>query len=113
MHFMNLLTLKRFTPVNVATAAAEAYRTHTNRGSDRIYPELFDRTSASSHQIFRTIPTTNIYGKDYLNSNNQSIPSVPSKKCVNINNGIQASSTSFITTIDDQVRISEIDYHFC
>ncbi len=107
------VTVRRITPLHIAMAAAEAYRTHKNRGSDRTHPELFDPTSAPSHQKFRATPTTSIHTEDYLDSDNENTPSVPSKKCVSINNGIQVSSTSFITSIDDQVRISEIEYHFC
>ncbi len=108
----NRVTVRRITPLHVDTNAAEIYRTQTRRGSDRIHSELFDPTSASSHRIFQMNPTMDVYKKNYLNSNSHSIPSVPSKKCVNINNGIQVSSTSFITTIDDQVRVFDIDYGF-
>ncbi len=100
----NRVTVRRITPLHVDTNAAETYRT--------IHSELFDPTNASSHRIFQMNPTMDVYKKNYLNSNSQNIPSVPSKKCVNINNGIQVSSTSFITTVDDQVRVFDIDYSF-
>ena len=85
------VTVRRITPSHVAAAAAEAYRTQKNKDSDRNH--------------FETTQTNNIYENDHLHSNNQNIPSVPLKKIVSKNNGIQVSSTSFITTTDDQVMI--------
>ena len=86
------VTVRRITPSHVAAAAAEAYRTQKNKDPDRNH---FDQ--------FKTAQPSNIYKNDHLHSNNQIIPLVPFKKIVSKNNGIQVSSTSFITTTDDQV----------
>lgn len=57
----------------------------------------------SFNQIVTT-PITHLNNKDNFPSNNQYLPSVPSKKCVPKNNGLHVSSTSFIiTNNDDQV----------
>jgi hypothetical protein len=93
------------TPSHVADTAAEAYRARRNQDSDRIHLRQFNQIIATNQQQIRTIRTTNTYEKDQLNSDDQNIPSVPSKKIVSKNNGTQVSSTSFITITDDQVII--------
>jgi hypothetical protein len=94
------VTVRRITPLHVAVAAAEAYRAHRHEDSNKIHLEPFNQIITSPP------PTTNLYENDYLNSDSQIIPSVPFKKIIPKNNGIQVSSTSFITTTDDQVIIS-------
>jgi hypothetical protein len=93
------ITVRRMTPSHVARTAAEAYRTRRNQDSDRIHLRQFNQIIATNHQQTRRIQT------NQLNSDDQNIPSVPSKKIVSKNNGTQVSSTSFITTTDDQVII--------
>jgi hypothetical protein len=99
------VTVRRITPSHIATTAAEAYRAHRNKDSDRIHLEQFNQIIKTNRQQIRTAQTTNIYDKDYFSHDNQNIPSVPFKKIVLKNDGTQVSSTSFITTIDDQVII--------
>jgi hypothetical protein len=106
------VTVRRITPLHVAVAAAEAYRAHRNKDSDRIHLEPFYQIITSPDQKFRTTQTTNLYGRDDFNSDIQNIPSVPSKKIVPKNDGIQVSSTSFMTTTDDQVIRSQMQYYF-
>jgi len=106
------VTVRRITPLHVAVTAAEAYRAHRNKDSDKIHLEPFNQIIMSPHEQFRTRQPTNLYERDYLNFDNQNIPSVPSKKIISKNNGLQVSSTSFITTTDDQVIISQIQYYF-
>jgi hypothetical protein len=88
------VTVRRITPSHVAATATETYRAHRNKDSDTIHFEQFNQT----------VQTNDIYGDDHFYSNRQNIPLVPSKKTVSKNNGIQVSSTSFITTTDDQVK---------
>jgi hypothetical protein len=84
------VTVRRTILLHVAGAAAEAYRTRR----------------MSLHRKFRRTQATNLYESDYLNSNNQNIQSVPSKKIVSKNNIFQVSSTSFILTTNDPLIIS-------
>ena len=98
------VTVRRITPLHVAMAATEAYQTQKSRDSARTSPTPPDPTMISSSQKFRNNETTHLHEKDHAISKDQSSPSVPTKKFVKKNNGIQASSTSFVTTSAEQVR---------
>jgi hypothetical protein len=98
------VTVRRITPLHVA--APEAYRTDRNKDADRIHLQPFKYIITSPDQKFRTTPTTKIYGRDDPNSDNQNIPSIPSKKIVSKNKDLQVSSTSFITATDNHIIIS-------
>ncbi|CAF1278894.1 unnamed protein product [Rotaria sordida] len=100
-HSSYRVTVRRITAPHIAAAAAEAYRMNKNKVSNTIYYGQFNQTVMNNHEQYRMRKK---YEKDSLNSNNEKLPSVPFKKILTINNGIQVSSTSLITTttIDDQ-----------
>lgn len=85
------VTVRRITPLHVAMAATEAYQTQKSRDSTMILssPKCRNIQTKSPHE----------HAKD------QSSPSVPSKKLVKKNNGIQPSSTSFATISVEQVSV--------
>lgn len=90
------VTVRPVTPLHVAMATAEGYQMRRSRDSTRTTP-----TTISSHPKLRTSETTNRYEKD------QNSPSIPTKKMLPKNNGIQMSSTSF----DEQVKLSRRNDH--
>ena len=106
------VTVRQITPPHIATAAAEAYRARRNKIARGVLPEEFKQPVISQHQHAKPTHLTKLHKQDHVNSNDQYIPSVPSKKIVLKNDGTRASSTSFVTTFQDQVILSEIHYFF-
>ncbi|CAF1181362.1 unnamed protein product [Adineta steineri] len=86
----------------ISSTAVESCSAHRNVNVGQIYLEPFNHIVTSNDRQFSTPQNPNIYNKNDLNFDNSNIPSVPSKKIVPTNKGIQASSTSFIITTDDQ-----------
>ncbi|CAF1231058.1 unnamed protein product [Adineta steineri] len=86
----------------ISSTAVECYSAHRNVTVDQIYLEPLNHTVTSNDRQLSTTQTANIYNKNNLNFDNLNIPSVPLKKIVPTNKGIQVSSTSFIITTDDQ-----------
>ncbi|CAF2350501.1 unnamed protein product [Rotaria sp. Silwood2] len=99
------VTVRRITAPHIAAAAVETYRMHKNKVSNTIHYEQLNQTVINNHERCRTLEATNIYKENYYNSNNENIPSVPFKKILIINNGIQMSSTSLIITNNDQINL--------
>ncbi|CAF0725464.1 unnamed protein product [Adineta steineri] len=96
------VTVRRITSSHISSTTVESYSAHRNVNVDQIYLEPFNHIVTSNDRQFSTTQNPNIYNENDINFDNLNIPSVPSKKIVPTNKGIQVSSTSFIITADDQ-----------